>query len=332
MSTLPVQMTVVGISRLGGPEVLVLEQRAVPTPNRHEILIKVAAAGINRGDIVQRHGNYPPPAGASDILGLEVAGEVVATGKDATRFKIGDKVMSLVTGGGYAQYCAAHEAHTFLIPRGIDMVAAASVPETFMTVWHNVFQRGALQPGQTLLVHGGSSGIGITAIQIAKAFGASVIVTAGSKEKCDACIGLGADRAINHKMEDFVAAVRVFTDGVGADAILDMVGGDYVEKNFDAAAVEGRIIQIGFMATSRAEVDFRKLMMKRLHYTGSTLRARSVADKAMLASTVEAKVLLLLRDGRFRPVVDSTFPLKRVAEAHRRMEAGQHIGKIVLTI
>jgi NADPH2:quinone reductase len=325
-------MTVVGISRPGGPEVLVLEQRAVPVPSRDKILIKVAAAGINRGDIVQRHGNYPPPAGASVILGLEVAGEIVATGKDATRFKIGDKVMSLVTGGGYAQYCAAHEAHTFLVPAGLDMVDAASIPETFMTVWHNVFQRGALQPGETLLVHGGSSGIGITAIQIAKAFGAKVIVTAGSKEKCDACIELGADRAINYRTEDFVAEVGAFTAGVGADAILDMVGGDYVEKNFDAAAVEGRIIQIGFMANSLANVNFRKLMMKRLHYTGSTLRARSVADKAMLADTVEAKVLPLLQDGRFKPVVDSTFPLERVAEAHRKMEAGQHIGKIVLTI
>jgi NADPH2:quinone reductase len=325
-------MTAVGISRPGGPEVLVLEQRAVPAPSRDEILIKVAAAGINRGDIVQRQGNYPPPAGASDILGLEVTGEVVAIGKDATRFKIGDKVMSLVTGGGYAQYCAAHETHTFLIPSGIDMVAAASIPETFMIVWHNVFQRGALQPGETLLVHGGSSGIGITAIQIAKAFGANVIVTVGSKEKCEACIELVADRAINYKTEDFVTEVRAFTAGVGADAIPDMVGGDYIEKNFDAAAVEGRIIQIGFMASSLANVNFRKLMMKRLHYTGSTLRARSVADKAMLAGTVEAKVLPLLRDGRFRPVIDSTFPLKHVVEAHRRMEAGQHIGKIVLTI
>lgn len=332
MSMLPAQMTFVGISRPGGPEVLVLDQRAVPMPSRDEILIKVAAAGINRGDIVQRQGNYPPPAEASDILGLEVAGEVVAIGKDSTRFKIGDKVMSLVTGGGYAQYCAAHDTHTFLIPSGIDMVAAASIPETFMTVWHNVFQRGALQPGETLLVHGGSSGIGITAIQIAKAFGANVIVTVGSKEKCEACIELGADRAINYKTEDFVTEVRAFTAGVGADAILDMVGGDYIEKNFDAAAVEGRIIQIGFMASSLANVNFRKLMMKRLHYTGSTLRARSVADKAMLAGTVEAKVLPLLRDGRFRPVIDSTFPLKHVVEAHRRMEAGQHIGKIVLTI
>jgi NADPH2:quinone reductase len=241
------------------------------------------------------------------------------------------KVMSLVTGGGYAQYCAAHETHTFLIPTGIDMVAAASIPETFMTVWHNVFQRGALQPGETLLVHGGSSGIGITAIQIAKAFGAKVIVTAGSREKCDACIGLGADRAINYKTEDFVTEVGVVTEGAGAHVILDMVGGDYIEKNFDAASVEGRIVQIGFMESSLAEVNFGKLPMKRLHYTGSTLRARSVADKAMLASVVEAKLLPLLLDGRFRTVVDSTFALERAAEAHRRMEAGHHIGKIVLT-
>jgi NADPH2:quinone reductase len=331
MRTLPVQMTAVGMSAPGGAEVLMLEQRAVPTPNQNELLIKVATAGINRGDVVQRRGSYPPPPGASDILGLEVAGEVVATGKGATRFRIGDKVMSLVTGGGYAQYCAAHETHTFPIPPGIDMIAAASIPETFMTVWHNVFQRGALQPGETLLIHGGSSGIGITAIQIAKAFGAKVVVTAGSKEKCDACIGLGADRAINYKTEDFVSEVKAVTDGVGADVILDMVGGDYIDKNFDAAAVEGRIIQIGFMESSLAKVDFRKLMMKRLHYTGSTLRARSAADKAMLANVVEAKVLPLLLDGRFKTVVDSTFPLGQAAEAHRRMETGQHIGKIVLT-
>ena len=329
---LPAEMAAINISRPGGPEVLVLDQRAVPTPNPNEILIKVAAAGINRGDVVQRLGSYPPPSGASDILGLEVAGEVVAVGKDTTRFKLGDKVMSLVTGGGYAQYCAAHETHTFLIPPGIDMVAAASIPETFMTVWHNVFQRGGLQPGETLLVHGGSSGVGVTAIQIAKAFGAKVIVTAGSKEKCDACIGLGADRAINYRTEDFVAEVKAVTEGVGADAILDMVGGDNVERNFDAAAVEGRIIQIGFMESSRARVDLRTLMVKRLHYTGSTLRARSVADKAMLASAVEAKVMPLLLDGRFKTVVDSTFPLDRAAQAHRGMETGQHIGKIVLTI
>jgi NADPH2:quinone reductase len=329
---LPAEMAAINISRPGGPEVLVLDQRAVPTPNPNEILIKVAAAGINRGDVVQRLGSYPPPSGASDIPGLEVAGDVVAVGKDTTRFKLGDKVMSLVTGGGYAQYCAAHETHTFLIPPGIDMVAAASIPETFMTVWHNIFQRGGLQPGETLLVHGGSSGIGVTAIQIAKAFGAKVIVTAGSKEKCDACIGLGADRAISYRTEDFVAEVKAVTEGVGTDAILDMVGGDNVGRNFDAAAVEGRIIQIGFMESSRARVDFRTLMVKRLHYTGSTLRARSVADKAMLASAVEAKVMPLLLDGRFKTVVDSTFPLDRAAQAHRRMETGQHIGKIVLTI
>ena len=211
------------MSALGAAEVLILEQRAVPTPNQNELLIRVATAGINRGDIVQRRGSYPPPPGASDILGLEVAGEVVATGKAARRFKVGDKVMSLVAGGGYAQYCTAHETHTFPIPPGIGMVAAASIPETFMTVWHNVFQRGALQTGETILIHGGSSGIGITAIQIAKAFGAKVIVTAGSKEKCDACIGLGADRAINYKTEDFVSEVRAVTDGVGAHTILALV-------------------------------------------------------------------------------------------------------------
>jgi NADPH2:quinone reductase len=230
-------MAAINISRSGGPEVLVLEQRAVPTPNQNELLVRVATAGINRGDIVQRRGSYPPPPGASDVLGLAVAGEVIAIGKDVRRFKLGDKVMSLVAGGGYAQYCVAHETHTFLIPPGVSMVAAASIPETFMTVWHNVFQRGRLQPDETLLVHGGSSGIGITAIQIAKAFGARVVVTAGSKEKCDACIGLGADRAINYRTEDFVAEVEAVTEGVGAHVIL--VGADYIEKHFQAAAIEG---------------------------------------------------------------------------------------------
>lgn len=328
---LPAKMTAVGMSRPGGPEVLVPYRRSVPIPGQNQLLIKVSAAGINRGDTLQRRGLYPAPPGASDILGLEVGGEVVATGIDVKKFKMGDKVMSLLAGGGYAEYCIAHETHTLLIPSGISMVAAASIPEAFMTVWHNVFQRAALQPGETLLVHGGSSGIGITAIQIAKAFGAKVFVTAGSKDKCNACTSLGADRAINYRTEDFVSEVKAATDGVGANVILDMVGGDNIERNFDAASIEGRIVQIGFMEGSTAKVNFGKLVMKRLHYTGSTLRARSIADKAALIKAVESTVLPLLLDGRFKPVIDSTFPLERAFEAHQRMEAGQHIGKIVLT-
>jgi NADPH:quinone reductase len=325
-------MTVVGRTAPGGPEVLVLQQRDVPLPAQNELLIKVATAGMNHGDTMQRGGSYPPPLGISDIFGIEVAGEVVAVGKDATRFKVGEKVMSLVSAGGYAQYCAAHESHTFLMPPGMDMPAAASIPEAFMTVWHNIFQRGALQAGETLLVHGGSSGIGTTAIQIAKAFGAKVIVTAGSKDRCDACIGLGADHAINYKTKDFVSEVKNITNDVGAHVILDIVGGDYVERNFDAASVEGRVVLIGFMKSSLARVDLRMFMVKRLHYTGSTLRARSVVDKGLIAGEVEAKLLPLLYNGRFKTVVDSTFPLERVADAHRRMESGQHIGKIVLTV
>ena len=332
MTALPATMTVVGITKPGKAEVLVLEQRPVPQAGPHEILIKVATAGVNRGDIVQRHGYYPPPPGASDILGMEVAGEVAALGKDATRFKVGDKVMALMAGGGYAQYAVAHETHSFAIPKGVDMVAAASIPETFMTVWHNVFQRAALKPGETLLVHGGSSGIGITAIQLAKAFGAKVVVTVGSSEKCEACKGLGADLCINYKTDDFVAKVKDFTGGKGADVILDMVGGDYVEKNFEAAAIEGRIVQIGFMNSSKATADFGKMMRKRLHVTGSTLRPRSTVDKGLLAKEVEIHALPLLKDGRFKTVVDSSFPIERVADAHRRMESSQHIGKIVLTM
>jgi NADPH:quinone reductase len=332
MHTLPAQMTVVGRKASGGPEVLGLEQRATPTPGQNELLIKVAAAGLNHGDTVQRRAHYPPPPGASDILGIEIAGEVVAVGLQASRFKVGDRVMSLVTGGGYAQYCIAHESHTFPVPPGMSMAAAASIPEAFMTVWHNVLARGALRPGETLLVHGGSSGIGVTAIQIAKAFGAKVMVTAGSKAKCDACIELGADIAINYKSDDFVKEVKSFTAGIGANLILDIVGGDYIERNFDAASIEGRIVIIGFMESPIAKINFTKFMVKRLVHTGSTLWGRSVADKGTIAKAVEVELLPLLLDGRFKTIVDSTFPLEQAAEAHRRMESGQHIGKIVLTI
>ena len=331
MEKLPAQMTVIGISRPGGPEVLVPEIRNVPAPGPGEILVKVAAAGVNRPDVAQRSGSYPPPPGASDLPGLEIAGEVVALGTGASKHKLGDKVMSLVAGGGYAQYCIAQDAQAMAVPSALSMTEAGATPETLMTVWHNVFERGALKAGETLLIHGGSSGIGTMAIQLAKAFGAIVIVTVGSKEKADACLKLGADRAINYKTEDFVAEVKTITDGKGANVILDMVGGDYIDRNYDAAAVEGRVVQIAFLSGQpKATVNFAKLMVKRLHHTGSTLRPRSNADKAAMVAAIEAKVMPLLREGRVKPLMDSTFPLEKAADAHRRMETSEHIGKIVL--
>ncbi len=332
MEKLPAQMTVIGISKPGGPEVLLPETRAVPAPGPNEILIKVAVAGVNRPDVAQRSGSYPPPPGASDLPGLEVAGEVVALGAGVKQYKLGDKVMSLVSGGGYAQYCIAHELIAMPIPAGLSMTEAGATPETLMTVWHNVFERGGLKAGETLLIHGGSSGIGTMAIQLAKAFGAKVIVTVGSQDKADACLKLGADHAINYKTQDFVAEVKTLTGGTGANLILDMVGGDYIEKNYDAAAIEGRIVQIAFLGGPKATVNFAKAMVKRLHHTGSTLRPRSVADKAAMVSAIEAKVLPLMRDGRIKPLIDSTFPLERAADAHRRMETSAHIGKIVLMV
>ena len=331
MEKLPAQMTVIGISKPGGPEVLVPETRAVPAPGPGEILIQVAAAGVNRPDVAQRSGAYPPPPGASDLPGLEVAGTVVAVGPGAARHKLGDKVMSLVAGGGYAQYCIAQDAQAIPVPPALSMPEAGAIPETLMTVWHNVFERGALKAGETLLVHGGSSGIGTMAIQLAKAFGSRVIVTVGSQDKADACLRLGADRAINYKTEDFVAEVRKATSDAGANVILDMVGGDYIDRNYDAAAVEGRIVQIAFLSgTPKANVNFARLMVKRLHHTGSTLRPRSNADKAAMVAAIEAKVMPLLREGRVKPLMDSRFPLEQAADAHRRMETSEHIGKIVL--
>jgi NADPH2:quinone reductase len=277
-------------------------------------------------------GLYPPPKGATDIPGLEIAGEVVASGAGVTRWKTGDRVMALVVGGGYAEYCVAHETHALAVPASLSMVEAAAIPETFFTVWHNVFERGALQAGETLLVHGGASGIGTTAIQLAKAFGARVITTAGTAEKCAACRKLGADVAVNYRSEDFVTATKQATGGRGADVILDMVGGDYIERNYEAASVEGRIVQIAFQGSPKATVDFRRIMLKRLHHTGSTLRARSIPDKAAIAAEVAAKVMPLVAAGKVRPVMDSSFPLAEAAKAHARMESSVHIGKIVLTV
>jgi NADPH2:quinone reductase len=325
-------MTAIVIRSPGGPDMLVPQERPVPPPGEHEVLVKVAAAGVNRPDVMQRKGLYPPPPGATDIPGLEIAGEVVALGAKVERWKPGDKVMGLVVGGGYAQFCPVHESHALPIPDNLSMLEAAAIPETFFTVWHNVFERGALKTGETLLVHGGSSGIGTAAIQLAKASGARVIITAGTPDKCRACRALGADVAINYKDEDFVAASKAATQGRGADVILDMVGGDYIERNYEAAAVEGRVVQIAFVGSPKATVDFRRIMLKRLTHTGSTLRARSVEDKGAIARAVEQHVLPLIVAGRVKPVIDSSFALDEAALAHARMESSAHIGKIVLTL
>jgi putative PIG3 family NAD(P)H quinone oxidoreductase len=329
---IPARMTAVAISQPGGPLVLKPEKRMVPEPGEGEILIRVRAAGVNRPDVMQRKGAYPPPPGASDLPGLEVAGEVAALGAGARRWRVGDAVCALAPGGGYAEFCKVPEAQALPVPAGFTMTEAAALPETFFTVWHNVFERGALKPGETLLVHGGTSGIGTTAIQLAKAFGATVIVTAGGEEKCEACRKLGADLAINYRELDFVEQVKSFTDGKGADVILDMVGGDYVGRNYSAAAVEGRIVQIATQAGAVASADFSKLMVKRLVHTGSTLRPRSLEFKGAVAAALEAQVWPLLATRRIEPLLDMIFPLKEAWRAHERMEEGQHIGKIVLDV
>ncbi len=325
-------MKAVQIREPGGPDVLEITERPDPEPGPGEVLVAVRAAGVNRPDCLQRQGAYPPPPGASDIPGLEIAGEVAAVGEGVEAYAAGDPVCALVAGGGYAQLCTVHESNALPLPGGFSFSEAAAVPETYFTVWHNVFQRGGLQPGETLLVHGGSSGIGTTAIQLAKVFGSRVIASAGSAEKCQACLDLGADRAVNYRDEDFVEAVREVTDGNGADVILDMVGGDYISRNYDAAAIEGRVVQIAFLRGRKAEADFSKLMLKRLVHTGSTLRARSIDFKASIAGELRHQVWPLLEKRTVEPVMDTLFPLERAAAAHRRMEDGQHIGKIVLDL
>ena len=329
---LPARMTVVAISQPGGPMVLKPEKQIIPAPSDGQILIRVRAAGVNRPDVLQRKGAYPPPPGASDLPGLEVSGEVAAVGPHVKRWRVGDAVCALTPGGGYAQYVCVHETHALPIPAGYTMTEAAAVPEAFFTVWHNVFERGGLKPGETLLLHGGSSGIGTTAIQLAKAFDAIVIVTAGSAEKCAACIDLGADRAINYREEDFVEVVKDATGGKGADVILDMVGGDYVGRNYAAAAIEGRIVQIATQGGAIASADFSKLMVKRLTHTGSTLRPRSIEVKGAIAAALETQVWPLLGVRRIAPILDMIFPLKEAWRAHERMEEGSHIGKIVLDV
>lgn len=329
---LPQTMTVIEATGSGGPEVLVPATRKLPEPGPGEILIEVAAAGINRPDVFQRQGLYPPPKGASDILGMEVAGTVVAVGSGAARFKPGDLVCALVGGGGYAEFCVAPEATALPVPQGLSLIEAAALPEAVFTVWHNVFERAALKPGEWLLVHGGTSGIGTTAIQIGAALGAKVMVTVGSAEKARSAEALGAVRAINYAQEDFVEAVRESTGGHGANVILDMVGGDYIERDLKAAALEGRIVQIAFLKGSKVEIDLMRLMLRRLTLTGSTLRIQSTEAKARMAKAIEQRIWPLVAAGKFKPVIDSTFPLKDAAEAHRRIDAPDHIGKIMLSV
>ena len=329
---IPEKMTAVVIAEPGGPRVLRAERVEVPKPGANEVLIRVRAAGVNRPDVLQRKGSYAPPPGASDLPGLEASGEIAAVGQGVERWRIGDQVCALTPGGGYAEFVKVHAGSVLPIPPGFAFTEAAAIPETFFTVWHNVFERGALQPGESLLVHGGSSGIGTTAIQLASAFGAKVIATAGSHDKCFACGRLGADRCVNYREEDFVAAVKGATGGKGADVILDMVGGDYVARNYEAAAADGRIVQIATQGGAVASADFARLMVKRLTHTGSTLRPRSVEFKAGIAAALEAKVWPLLAARRVAPVMDMIFPLKEAWRAHERMEEGEHIGKIVLDV
>lgn len=329
MADLPATMTAVEISAPGGPEVLKPVIRPRPDPAAGEVLVKVEAAGVNRPDALQREGGYPPPPGASDIPGLEIAGTIVAAGDGAGRWRVGDRVTALVAGGGYAEYCPVAAGNCLPFPAGFDAVKAAALPETFFTVWSNVFDRGGLRAGETLLVHGGTSGIGTVAIQLAKAFGARVVATAGSAEKCRRCLDLGADVAVNYREEDFVAAVKTLTGGKGANVILDMVGGDYIDRNYEAAAVEGRIVQIAFLRGGKATVNFTRLMLKRLVHTGSTLRARDTAFKSAIAADLEAKVWPLLAAGIVAPVIDAVLPLSDAARAHALLEA-DHVGKIML--
>jgi len=324
-------MRCIEISAPGGPEVLKLAERPVPQPLAGQVLIKVAAAGVNRPDVFQRQGGYPPPAGASDLPGLEIAGEIVSVGADVKNVKLGDLACALVSGGGYAEYTTADAELCLPIPSGLSMVEAAALPETFFTVWHNVFERAALKPGEVLLVHGGTSGIGTTAIQLGKVLGARVFASAGGAEKCRACEQLGAEKAFDYRTEDFVAGLKAITSG-GANVILDMIGGDYVQRNLRALAFQGRLVSIAFLRGSKVEVDLMPVMLKQLTLTGSTLRSQPVVNKARIATALREQVWPLLAAGRIKPVIYRTFPLADAAEAHRLMETSAHIGKIVLTL
>jgi putative PIG3 family NAD(P)H quinone oxidoreductase len=325
-------MIAIAVTKPGGPDVLQPIDVPTPQPRAREVLIRVAAAGVNRPDVMQREGKYPPPPGASDIPGLEVSGTVSACGPEVDRWQVGDRVCALVSGGGYAEYCIAPDVQCLPIPAPTDVTAAGGIPETFFTVWTNVFERGRLSAGESFLVHGGSSGIGTTAIQMARAFDARVFATAGSEEKCAACEGLGAERAVNYKTHDFAAVLTEITDGRGIDVILDMVGAPYFSRNLDLLALEGRLLQIAVLHGAKAEISLVRLLRQRLTVTGSTLRARTVAEKGAIAKSLEGAVWPLVESGKIRPVIYATFPLAKAAEAHRLMESGSHIGKILLTV
>ena len=329
---LPGEMTVVEIAAPGGPEQLKSAVRPVPKPGPDDVLVRVEAAGVNRPDVMQRQGRYPPPPGASDLPGMEIAGEVVALGPNVSGVSLGDKVTSLLPGGGYAGYAIAAAPLLMPIPKGLSMVEAAAIPETFMTVWTNLFERGRCKAGDIVLIHGGTSGIGTTAIQLAKVWGARVFATAGSDAKARACEALGAERGIDYKTEDFVEVLRAATKGYGVDITLDMVAGSYVQRNLDIAAVEGRVVTISLLGGSRAEINVGMILVKRLTLTGSTLRSRTVAQKAAVADAVRRNVWPLIESGKVRPVIFKTFPLAEASEAHRLMETSNHIGKIVLTV
>jgi NADPH2:quinone reductase len=329
---LPQSMTAIEITTPGGPEVLVPRSRPLPSVKAGEVLIKIAAAGVNRPDVLQRKGLYPVPKDASDLPGLEVAGTVTALGAGVTQWKIGDPVCALTPGGGYAEYCVAPASHCLPIPKGLSPIEAASLPETFFTVWSNVFDRAQLKPGETFLVQGGTSGIGVTAIQMVHAFGHRVFATAGTPDKCKACEELGAERAINYKTEDFVEVVKSATNGKGVDVILDMVGGDYLARELKALADDGRIVFIAFLGGTKATVDIAQILRRRLTITGSSLRPRSIEFKAAIANKLAQKVWPLIESGKIKPVIHATFPLAEARKAHELMESGTHIGKIVLTV
>jgi len=329
-ASLPETMTCIEISEPGGPEVLKPASRPLPTPGEGEVLIKVAAAGVNRPDVLQRQGQYPAPPGASDIPGLEIAGTVAALGDGVENLSIGSDVCALVAGGGYAEYCTAPEQQCLPVPSTLEMDEAAALPETFFTVWSNVFDRAGLKPEETLLIHGGSSGIGTTAIQMAHALGSKVIITAGSDDKCGACDVLGADLTINYHDEDFVKAAKEFTEGRGVDVILDMVGGDYVQRNIKTLAADGRLINIAYLKGSKVEVDFMLVMLKRLTLTGSTLRQRPIAFKADIADNLKRVIWPLIEAEEITPFIHATFALEQAEEAHALMESSEHIGKLVL--
>ena len=331
-ATLPAQMRAIEIIAPGGPEVLRVSRRPVPVPAFNEVLIEVAAAGVNRPDVLQRKGGYPPPPGASDIPGLEVAGTIVAAGAGVNDWKPGDRVCALVTGGGYAEYVAAPAPQCLLIPRGLTLIEAAGLPETFFTVWVNVFERAGLKGSETLLIQGGSSGIGVTAIQMARAFGHRVFVTAGSADKCAACEKLGASRAINYRTEDFVAVVKELTGGKGVDVILDMVGGDYVPRELACLADDGRLSLIAFLGGTKTTIDMTDILRRRLTITGSTLRARSVEVKGAIAQELKQKVWPLIETGKIRPVIYRIFRLEEASAAHALMESSAHVGKIILEV